>query len=95
MKFTVECPAPDFTKIPRDELVCTSYFILGVTAFIITVSYRNQEFIRIGYYVHNLLTEDLSEEERSNASSQQLICNTRRTILTDKPRITKFRINWG
>ena len=23
MKFSVECPAPDFTKIPRDELICT------------------------------------------------------------------------
>ena len=41
---------------------------LGVTAFIITVSCRGQEFIRIGYYVHNIVSEDLPEEERSNVS---------------------------
>ena len=22
MKFSVECPGPDFTKIPKDELIC-------------------------------------------------------------------------
>ena len=67
----------------------------GVTALIITVSYRSQEFIRVGYYVHNVLAEDLSEEERSQASSQHLVPLVRRTVLTDKPRITKFGINWG
>lgn len=30
---------------------------LGVTALIITASYWNQEFIRVGYYVHNQLVE--------------------------------------
>lgn len=23
MKFEVDCPAPDFSKIPKDELICT------------------------------------------------------------------------
>lgn len=41
MKFSVECPAPDFTKIPPDELICTFLFILGVTAIIITISYAD------------------------------------------------------
>lgn len=27
MKFTVECPPPDFTRIPRDELICNLFFI--------------------------------------------------------------------
>ena len=65
-----------------------------MTAIILTVSYRSQEFIRVGYYVHNVLTEEFSEEERSNQSVRELVKHTRRTILTDKPRITKFRINW-
>lgn len=37
----------------------------------------------------------MPEEERSTADPATLIAHTRRTILTDKPRITKFRINWG
>lgn len=59
MKFTVDCPPPDYSKIPRDELICNVIFYLGVTALIITVSYRNQEFIRVGYYVHNVLNEEV------------------------------------
>lgn len=27
MKFTVECAAPDFARIPRDELICNLFFI--------------------------------------------------------------------
>ncbi len=66
-----------------------------MTAIIITISYRNQEFIRVGYYVHNVLNDTLPEEERALADTATLIAHTRRTILTDKPRITKFKINWG
>lgn len=60
MKFNVDCPPPDFNKIPKDELICNAFFYLGVTAIIITISYRNQEFIRVGYYVHNVLNDDLT-----------------------------------
>lgn len=42
-----------------------------------------------------MLNDELTEEERSNADVETLIGHTRRTILIDKPRITKFRINWG
>lgn len=65
-----------------------------MTALILTVSYQQQEFIRVGYYVHNVLTEDFPEEERSGSSVNRLVKSIRRTILTDKPRITKFRIRW-
>jgi histone chaperone ASF1 len=37
--------APDPRKIPRNEL-------LGVTVVLLTGSYNQQEFIRIGYYVN-------------------------------------------
>lgn len=48
----------------------------------------------MGYYVHNVLNDTLPEEERAAADTATLIAHTRRTILTDKPRITKFKINW-
>ena len=37
---------PDATKIPREDVV-------GVTVVLLTCYYRNQEFIRVGYYVNN------------------------------------------
>lgn len=40
MKFEIECEAPDAKKIPAEELLCTFILILGVTAIILTVSYK-------------------------------------------------------
>jgi histone chaperone ASF1 len=57
LKFDISCSSPDPSKIPRRELLCTPLLILGVTALILTASYRAQEFIRVGYYVHNQLQE--------------------------------------
>ena len=37
---------PDCNKIPREDAV-------GVTVVLLTCSYKNQEFIRVGYYVNN------------------------------------------
>ncbi len=42
--------SPDFTKIPAEDLV-------GVTVVLLTCSYRDQEFVRIGYYVNNEYTD--------------------------------------
>lgn len=51
MQFTIETNPPDHTKIPtKDDL-------LGVTAVILTVSYRGAEFFRVGYYVYNQYTD--------------------------------------
>jgi len=55
MNFSVDCSPPDYLKIPRDELICKYMCYLGVTAIIITISFKDQEFIRVGYYVHNVL----------------------------------------
>ena len=45
-RFQLPAPAPNPTKIPKNE-------ILGVTIVLLTCSYKEQEFIRIGYYVSN------------------------------------------
>ena len=47
-KFVLETPAPNPELIPPGDIV-------GVTVCIITCSYREKEFIRIGYYVNNEL----------------------------------------
>jgi hypothetical protein len=65
--------------------------ILGITAVLITCSYKGKEFIRIGYYVNNsYTTEELSENPPSTVD----ITSVSRFILADKPRITKFPIDW-
>ena len=57
--FTItQANAPDPSKIPRHDL-------LGVTVVMVTCFYRNQEFIRIGYYVNN----ELCDENVSAASN--------------------------
>lgn len=45
-KFIFDCPAPDASRIPQSDL-------MEVTVILLTCSYRESEFIRIGYYVNN------------------------------------------
>jgi len=85
MQFDLESAAPNPEQIPQSEL-------LGVTAIILSVSYNNQEFFRVGYYVYNFYEDpELSE----NPPEQVQIDKITRNILSDKPRITRFDIKWG
>ncbi len=45
-KFVFQVPGPDLTRIPERDL-------LEVTVILLTCSYKEKEFIRIGYYVNN------------------------------------------
>jgi histone chaperone ASF1 len=53
MQFDIETKSPDHTKIPAEELLSINFTNEGVTAIILSVSYRKQEFFRVGYYVYN------------------------------------------
>lgn len=75
---------PDPSKI-RDE------DIIGVTVLLLTCSYLGQEFVRVGYYVNN----DYDDEQlREEPPPRVLIDRVQRNILADKPRVTKFPINF-
>merc|ERR1712078_514698 len=63
----------------------------GVTAILLTCSYRGKEFIRVGYYLNNEYTD---EELRENPPSRPQIDRLSRNILADKPRVTKFPIDF-
>ena len=84
MKFEFIGEAPDISKIPESE-------ILGVTAIILCCSYNNQEFFRCGYYLNNLY-----DNEEMNLNPPEKIEQNRiiRSLLADKPRITRFDIEW-
>ena len=63
-----------------------------MTALLITASYKNQEFIRIGYYVDNQLTEEIGNINNKEVS--EIVKKVRRAIISDRPRVTKFNIFW-
>lgn len=83
-RFVFQADPPDFSKIPSDDVV-------GVTIILLTCSYRNQEFLRVGYYVNN---EYADEALRDNPPTEPQIDMLWRNILADKPRVTKFPIEW-
>mmetsp|Transcript_5253 Transcript_5253/g.7262 ORF Transcript_5253/g.7262 Transcript_5253/m.7262 type:complete len:233 (-) Transcript_5253:317-1015(-) len=138
-KFVLQADPPDSTLIPEDSL-------LGVTVVLVTCSYRESEFLRVGYYVNNEFQftpeEIAAAEEKSQQMAQQQptatpqvqsgngsmsdggggsgaeadgfeapanhpesylpevprpidLSRVQRNILADKPRVTRFPIDWA
>ena len=86
--FVFQADGPDHNKIPPKD-------ILGVTAVMITCSYHEQEFVRVGYFVHNdYESEDLKDPEK-RPELPDMTQTINRNIMAEEPRVTRFRINWG
>lgn len=81
-EFEAEAPSPE--KIPASDL-------LGVTVILLTASYKDAEFIRVGYYVNNAYE---TEEMRENPPEEVQLDKVCREVLASKPRVTRFNINW-
>lgn len=80
----MQADPPDPSKIREED-------IIGVTVLLLTCSYMGQEFVRVGYYVNN----DYEDEQlREEPPSKVLVDKVQRNILSDKPRVTKFPINF-
>ena len=59
-----------------------------------TCSYNGtQEFFRVGYYVNNAYAEEYTDLIE-NPPSVPDITKLNRHILVEKPRVTKFQIDW-
>jgi histone chaperone ASF1 len=85
-KFVLQADAPNIAQIPEGD-------ILGVTVVLVTCSYREKEFVRVGYYVNNEYMEEYDEEV---GPPKPLNMNkVRRSVLAEKPRVTRFPIQWG
>lgn len=80
--FQADPPLPDL--IPASELV-------SVTVILLSCSYADREFVRVGYYVNN---EYDSEELRENPPAKVQVEHVVRNILAEKPRVTRFNIVW-
>mmetsp|Transcript_1051 Transcript_1051/g.1837 ORF Transcript_1051/g.1837 Transcript_1051/m.1837 type:complete len:242 (+) Transcript_1051:234-959(+) len=85
-KFVLQADAPDISQIPEND-------ILGVTVVLVTCSYREKEFVRVGYYVNNEYAEPYDEE--SGPPKPLDMSKVRRAVLSEKPRVTRFAIPWG
>jgi histone chaperone ASF1 len=87
-KFVLQADPPNPDSLPPTE-------ILGVTVVLVTCSYKEREFVRVGYYVNNEYTLTLPEGQSPPAYPTLDMTAVQRQILADKPRVTKFAIPWG
>lgn len=94
-KFILQADAPDTSRIPKDD-------ILGVTVVLVTCSYREKEFVRVGYYVNNEYEDMLYDDDTTTTTVAVVgppnpldMNKVRRFVLADKPRVTRFPIPWG
>ena len=55
-KFVFQADPPNFQAIPPQDVV-------GVTIILLTCSYRDQEFLRVGYYVNNEYADESLRED--------------------------------
>ncbi|EFC43712.1 predicted protein [Naegleria gruberi] len=82
-KFVVTAPAPNVEKISASDL-------LDCTVLLLKVSYNNQLFSQVGYFVSNQYTDkELQEAPPSKPIVEKLV-----RTLNDKPRVTTFQIEW-
>lgn len=85
-KFVLQADPPDAKSIGDND-------VLGVTVVLVGCSYKEQEFCRVGYYVNNEYSEPVDEEQ--GVPMPLDINKVNRTILADKPRVTRFPIDWN
>jgi hypothetical protein len=83
-KFEFRADPPDLSRIPNNE-------IIGVTVILLSCSYDDREFVRVGYYVNNEYTDEALQLE---PPAKPIIEKVRRNILAEKPRVTRFAIKW-
>ena len=90
--FILQADAPDISQIPNED-------ILGVTVVLVTCSYREKEFVRVGYYVNNEYDDEMYNDDGTTVGGlppKPMDMNkVRRIVLADKPRVTRFPIQWG
>lgn len=84
-KIVFQADPPDAARIPTADL-------LGVTVILLSCHYREKEFIRVGYYVNTEYdSPELNESPPEVPQYERLV----RNILADKPRVTRYQIDWS
>ncbi|KII90146.1 hypothetical protein PLICRDRAFT_581265 [Plicaturopsis crispa FD-325 SS-3] len=81
--FEFEGSPPDPSKIPPED-------VLGVAALILTGSYKDQEFVRVGYYQNT----EYDNEEMKETQPKSIVFERLVRDISAKPRVTRFQIKW-
>ncbi|KAF9235908.1 anti-silence-domain-containing protein [Melanogaster broomeanus] len=81
--FDFEGIPPDPSKIPTED-------VLGVAALILTGSYKEQEFVRVGYYQNT----EYDNEEMKESPPQKIMFDRLVRDMNTNPRVTRFQIRW-
>jgi len=84
-EFEFIAPAPEYESIPSDD-------VLGVTVVLLIASYKEREFIRVGWYVNN---DYESQQDRENPPEKLAIERVMRNVLVEQPRVTTHSIDWS
>ena len=84
-RFLLQTPGPDPAKIPEDDL-------LGATICMVSCWYKDKEFLRVGYWVSTTYADALPEGEAPPrpCPPDRIL----RSVLSDKPRVTRWSIPW-
>lgn len=83
-KFQFEVPAPSKAKLEQSG-------VLEVAGLYLSASYRDQEFVRVGWYVRHEYDDPALNEEGNQPPT--IIWPKLRRILSE-PRVTRFPILW-
>lgn len=99
-KFVFTADPVDVSQIPNSD-------VLGVSVILLTASYDEREFVRVGFYSNNeyssselresydkLLAQGTDEERAAWKFEGVKNVEVQRNILTAKPRVTRFNIKW-
>ncbi|CCG84113.1 protein of unknown function, partial [Taphrina deformans PYCC 5710] len=99
-KFVFTADPIDVSQIPPQD-------VLGVSVILLTASYDDREFVRVGFYNNNeyadvaarsrydsLLSHGTDEDRAAWKFEGLKHVEVQRNILTAKPRVTRFNIKW-
>ena len=88
--------APLASRIPSSDFI-------GVTVILLTCSYNDHEFVRIGYYVNTEFEDGQLKQDwdaaqldptQTGPDPSSNVTKLVRNVLSNKPRVTKFNIKW-
>lgn len=82
-EFSFDVNPPDPSRIPKED-------VLGVAALIITGSYKDREFVRVGYYQNT----EYDNEEMKETPPETILFDRLVRDINSKPRVTRFQIAW-
>lgn len=82
--FEFVSPPPAPARIPAGD-------VLGVAAIILTAAYKDQEFVRVGYYQNT----EYDNEEMNADPPKEIVWQRLVRELAQKPRVTRFSIKWS